>query len=265
MTSVQRRDWLLLAGHHFAFDGLGMGVGTRGRFPPVTLQPAPDYSSLNAHAQSRVGALRRVLRPADPVAPSVVVPPSDTFVTAEASLSGRGVTASLARATAAAISARNAATGKALRRIGISVAVGGVGGAGATYRRVDVSTVDEVEPAIQAALGDPGQFHRNLKGLPPGAFLLQPVFRRLSDTVLVSNLGRLDLPQVRSLEFYPVARGRSAVAVGAAGSHGGATTLTLRSGNLSQSDAEALLSRVVADLRVRSGCLRRDDDTEPVG
>ena len=98
-----------------------------------------------------------------------------------------------------AISARNAATGKALRRIGISVAVGGVGGAGATYRRVDVSTVDVSEPGDPGRTGRPRAVPPEFKGLPPGAFLLQPVFRRLSDTVLVSNLGRLDLPQVGSL------------------------------------------------------------------
>jgi hypothetical protein len=66
----------------------------------------------------------------------------------------------------------------------------------------------------------------------------------------VSNLGRLHLPLVRDLEFYPVARGRSAVAVGAAGLDDGPTTLTLRAGNLSQPGADELLSRIVSSLSI---------------
>lgn len=137
--------------------------------------------------------------------------------------------------------------GRRLHRIGISVAVGGVGGEGATYRRVDVSSLEDVEAEVRVALSDP-TVPPELKGLPRGAFLLQPLLQRFSDTLLVSNLGRLHLPEVRSLEFYPVARGRSAVAIGAAGLEGGSTTLTVRSKHLSQSDAEALLSRITAAL-----------------
>ena len=100
---------------------------------------------------------------------------------------------------------------------------------------------------VKSALSDPS-VPPEMKGMPPGAFLLQPVLQRFSDTLLVSNLGRLDLPGVRRLEFYPVARGRSALAIGAAGLVGGATTLTLRSRTLSPPDAESLLSDIVASL-----------------
>lgn len=242
-----RRDWLLLAGHHFAFDGLGL-VSVLRALLSGTSTPAPDSALVNANSDSVFPTVRRLWRPADPVAPSPVLPASDSFASTPVVLSGRGVTASLARACAAAISAHNAAAGKPLRRIGISVAVGGTGGSSATYRRVDVSTVDEVEPAVRAAMSDPAVPPES-KRLPPGAaFVLKLMLPRFSDTVLVSNLGRLDLPLVRGLEFYPVARGRSAVAVGAAGLKDGPTILTLRAGKLSQSDANALLSRVAGGL-----------------
>lgn len=241
-----RRDWLLLAGHHFAFDGLGMVSVLRALLSGES-EAAPDYSSLDASVHSMKPTLRRLIRPADPVAASELPPAGDSFSSIGATLIGPSVTASLARASALAVALRNAEAGKPLRRIGISVAVGGVGGQGATYRRVDVSDVDSVESAVKGALADP-TVPAELKGLPPGAFLLQPLLQRFSDTLLVSNLGRVDLPSVRRLEFYPVARGRSALAVGAAGLAGGASTLTLRSGTLSQPDAESFLSRVAGAL-----------------
>lgn len=77
---------------------------------------------------------------------------------------------------------------------------------------------------------------------------MRPLLQRFSDTFLVSNLGRLDLPTVKRVEFYPVARGRSAVAIGAAGLADGPTTLTVRSGNLSPGDAGALLARIAVAL-----------------
>lgn len=264
VVTSTRRDWLLLAGHHFAFDGLGL-VSVLRALLSGTSAPAPDYVSANADSHSLIPTVRRLWQPADPVAPSLILPRSDSFASTPVMLSGRGVTASLARACAAAISAHNAAAAKPLRRIGISVAVGGVGGAGATYRRVDVSAVDDVEPVVRAAMSDPAVPPES-KRLPPGAALvLKLVLPRFSDTFLVSNLGRLDLPLVRALEFYPVARGRSAVAVGAAGLDDGPTSLTLRAGNLSQSDADALLSRVVRGLPMGSDARRKSSWGIPAG
>jgi hypothetical protein len=246
VVTSARRNWLLMAGHHFAFDGLGMVSVLRALLSGIS-EAAPDYASLDATSHSLTPALLRLLHPADPVAPSEQQPAVDSFVSALATMRGPAVTAVLARACAVAVSSRNARVGRPLRRIGISVAVGGVGGQGATYRRVDVTDPREVEAAVKGALSDPS-VPPEMKGLPPGAFLLQPVMQRFSDTVLVSNLGRLDLPGVRRLEFYPVARGRSALAIGAAGLVGGPTTLTLRSRTLSPPDAESLLSDVVASL-----------------
>jgi hypothetical protein len=251
IVTSARRDWLLLAGHHFAFDGLGMVSVLRALLSGLS-EPAPNYAELDATPHSMAPAFARLLRPADPVAPSGRTPLADSFASADMRLSGPNVTAALARASATAVSVHNAQASRNLRRIGISVAVGGVGGQGATYRRIDVSAVDEVEAAVMSALADP-MVPAELKGLPPGAFLLQPLLQRFSDTFLVSNLGRLDLPEVRRLEFYPVARGRSALAIGAAGLVGGETTLTLRSRTLAQPDAESLLTKITRALPRRDG------------
>jgi hypothetical protein len=266
VVASTRRDWLLLAGHHFAFDGLGL-VSVLCALLSGTAASAPDYAVVDADSRSLIPTLRRLWRPADPVAPSPIVPRSDSFASTRVKISGRGVTASLARACAAAISAHNAAARRPLRRMGISVAVGGVGGAGATYRRVDVSAVEEVEPVVRAAMSDPAVPPES-KRLPPGAAsVLKLVLPRFSDTFLVSNLGRLHLPLVRDLEFYPVARGRSAVAVGAAGLDDGPTTLTLRAGNLSQPGADELLSRIVSSLSmgadVRSEASQASTEVNP--
>jgi hypothetical protein len=251
LVTSARRNWLLMAGHHFAFDGMGMVSVLRALLSGIS-EKAPDYASLDATPHSLAPAFLRLLHPADPVAPSDQQPAVDSFASALATMRGSAVTAALARACAVAVAARNASVGRPLRRIGISVAVGGVGGQGATYRRVDVKDPGEAEGAVKSALSDPS-VPPEMKGMPPGAFLLQPVLQRFSDTVLVSNLGRLDLPGVRRLEFYPVARGRSALAIGAAGLVGGPTTLTLRSRTLSPLDAESLLSDIVASLPSGNG------------
>jgi hypothetical protein len=133
-----------------------------------------------------------------------------------------------------------------LRRFGLSLAVRGPEGEGATYRRIDVSPDQDIESAVAGALSDPA-VPVEVKGLPPGSSLLRPLLKRLSDTVLVSNLGRLDLP-VNGLELYPQARGRSAVAVGAAGIDGQPTIITLRARDLDRADATSLLQRIVARL-----------------
>ena len=75
--------------------------------------------------------------------------------------------------------------------------------------------------------------------------LLAPVVDRFSDTILVSNLGRHRVDGVTRLDFFPVARGRSAVCFAAAAIEGGATSLTLRARDLSPGDARRLLARAV--------------------
>jgi hypothetical protein len=242
MTSSDS-DWLLLCAHHHAFDGLGM-VALLDSLLTGVPATSPDYLSFSSPRRPPTDALRRVFRPADPVAASPSRPPNDSLATAEVHLSGPHITAQLAEAATLAVGAHNAQQGRPLRRIGLSVAKGGIRGEAATYRRLDLRPDDDVAAAVGRAMAQEA-VPTELGGLPPGAHLLWPILNRLSDTILVSNLGRLDLPSVRKLEFYPVARGRSAVAFGATGLPGRPTTLTLRARDLAPPDAAALLEQTV--------------------
>jgi hypothetical protein len=239
-------SWLLMCAHHFAIDGLGMVslmgsllTGKRG-------SGSPDYTVVTAPRRPPTDAVLRLIRPADRIAPSVAMPSRDTFVSASVHMSGPHVTARISRACAEGAREHNRTRGLPLRRFGLSLAVRGPEGEGATYRRIDVSPDQDIESAVAGALSDPA-VPVEVKGLPPGSSLLRPLLKRLSDTVLVSNLGRLDLP-VNGLELYPQARGRSAVAVGAAGIDGQPTIITLRARDLDRADATSLLQRIVARL-----------------
>ena len=223
MTSCDS-DWLLLCAHHHAFDGSGL-VALLDSILTGVPATAPDYLTFSSPRRPPTDALRRLLRPADPVAPSPNPPSSDSFATAEVHLSGPHITAQIAEAATRAVRAHNTQHERPLRRFGLSIAIGGIRGEAATYRRLDLRPNDDVAAAVVRAM-EQKTVPTELGGLPPGARLLWPVLNRLSDTILVSNLGRLNLP-VRKLEFYPVARGRSAVAFGASGLPGRPTTLTL--------------------------------------
>jgi hypothetical protein len=162
-------------------------------------------------------------------------------------LKGPGVTARLSEACVAAVRAHNRERGWPSNRIGISVPVGGVHGESATYRRVDVKGDQSVRQSVDLALRDPA-VPSELAHIPRWASLIRPVIARLSDTCLVSNLGRCEVPGVSALEIFPVARGRSAVAFGATGIPGRPATLTLRARDLDRGDATMLLDRAVDEL-----------------
>ena len=244
-----------LVGHHAAFDGLGLlAVATAlvaGRAPAAA--PSSPATSSSATARSGRGApawarMAEVARPADPVAPSEG-DAREVLTARRLTIEGAAVTSRTAAACVAAVGAHNRAHGSRWRRIGLSVAIGGPPGIGnvATYRRIDVHAGDDVAAAVTRALAagrEPVEFGRG----PSIPLWAAPLTRRLSDSFLVSNLGRHDVPGVRSLAFYPVARGRSAVAFGLAGLAGGPSTITLRSLHLSAADADRLLDDVVRRL-----------------
>lgn len=115
------------------------------------------------------------------------------------------------------------------------------------YRRVDLRAGEPVGPAVAAALASPREPVDQVWS-PRLGRLLGPVARRGSDSLLVSNVGRRAVPGATRLDFFPVARGRSAVAVGAAGLAGGPSTVSVRARDLSTEDAEALLADIVARL-----------------
>jgi hypothetical protein len=267
-----------VACHHAAFDGLGLVAALAALLGGPL--PAPPAAATGGRPPAELrGLLGRLARPADRVAPSPRPPAGEALAVREVALSGPGVTARLAAAAVAAVGARNARLGRPWRRIGVNLGLAGpgqpgVGAPGAAgdpgraapgsptpppdpalavagnlsrYRRVDLRAGEPVGPAVAAALASPREPVDQVWS-PRLGRLLGPVARRGSDSLLVSNLGRRAVPGATRLDFFPVARGRSAVAVGAAGLAGGPSTVSLRARDLSSEDAEALLADIVARL-----------------
>ena len=225
------------------------------------------------------GLVGRMLRPADRVAASPGRHVREALAVREVRLGGAGVTERLAEAAVAAAGARNVRMGRPWRRVGINVGLAGrpapagpaePGGGGAAdpggsvgpgggvplgnssrYRRLDLRPGVPVGPVLRAALASPREPLDQVWS-PRLGWLLEPVMGRFSDSLLVSNLGRCVVPGATRLEFFPVARGRSAVAVGAAGLAGGPATVSVRARDLSSEDAEALLEDLVARLAGRA-------------
>jgi hypothetical protein len=231
--------------------GLEAAHGPEG---PRTLGARPPRRS----APELRGLVERMVRPADRVAASPGRHVREALAVREVRLGGTGVTARLAEAAVAAAGSRNARMGRPWRRVGINVGLAGLPGpAGhgggvpvgnsSRYRRLDLRPGEPVGPALAAALASPREPLDQVWS-PRLGWLLEPVVGRFSDSLLVSNLGRCAVPGVTRLEFFPVARGRSAVAVGAAGLAGGPSTVSVRARDLSSEDAEALLEDLVVRL-----------------
>jgi len=215
-----------------------------------------DASPRRRSSPELQGLVGRMVRPADRVAASPGRHVREALAVREIRLGGAGVTARLAEAAVAAAGARNARMGRSWRRVGINVGLAGLpdpsgpgGGVGnrSRYRRLDLRPGEPVGPALAAVLASSREPLDQVWS-PRMGWLLEPVVGRFSDSLLVSNLGRCDVPGATRLEFFPVARGRSAVAVGAAGLAEGLSTVSVRARDLFSEDAEALLDDLVARL-----------------
>jgi hypothetical protein len=216
------------------------------------------------------GLVGRLIRPVDRVALSPARPGREALAVAEADLAGPGITARLVSAAVAAAGAHNARLGRPWRRVGINIGLAGAAEAAGSpsaanrthqtevpgdelpgnfsrYRRIDLGPGEAVAPALEAAVASAREPLDQVWS-PRWGWMLEPVVGRFSDSLLVSNLGRREVPGVTRLEFFPVARGRSAVAVGAVGLAGGPATVSVRARDLSSEDAEALLADLVARL-----------------
>jgi hypothetical protein len=237
-----------VVGHHAAFDGLALVAVlaslTGGPLPSPVASPPPGEPG------SKLPLLARLARPADVVSPTPGSWPGDTYATEAVEVSGKGVTGALAAACVAAVAAHNAAHGDRLRKVGITVAVGGPAGVGnvASYRRIDVAPDAPVARLVQDALASPDEPGEQVSAPKALMAMLAPVVERFSDTILLSNLGRHDVAGVTRLDFFPVARGRSAVCFASASIVGGETTLTLRARDLSPAEGRRLLADAVARL-----------------
>jgi len=263
------------------------GVRGKGHLPPAGMdgrQHPPPGGEEGVRPRRSSPELRglagRMVRPADRVAASPGRHVREALAVREVELGGAAVTARLAEAAMAAAGARNARMGRPWRRVGINVGLAGLpdlaagdvdgtagggpppeqGGGGplgqgggvpvgnySRYRRLDLRPGEPVGPALGAALAGPREPLDQVWS-PRLGWVLEPVVGRFSDSLLVSNLGRCAVPGATRLEFFPVARGRSAVAVGAAGLAGGPSTVSVRARDLSSEDAEALLEDLVAGL-----------------
>jgi hypothetical protein len=237
----------------------GPGGGGPGRQDPGVEAAPGGAGSVRTLPELR-GLVGRLVRPADRVAASLARPGREALAVREVPLGGPEVTARVAAAAVAAAGARNQLLGRPWRRVGINLGLAGPeeGGGGeglgppapgnrSRYRRVDLRVGEAVGPAVAAALAS----RREPLGQvwsPRFGWVLEPVVGRFSDSLLVSNLGRREVPGATRLEFFPVARGRSAVAVGAAGLPGGTSTVSVRARDLSPEDAETLLADLVSRL-----------------
>ncbi|MBV9194497.1 MAG: hypothetical protein JO168_10170 [Solirubrobacterales bacterium] len=239
---------LALAAHHAALDGRAMLAVIGGLLGEPMPRPAGPGAGRRARPSLRL-PLTRLLAPADRVAPSAPPAAQESFAVREVTLQPPNITGKLAAAAAAAAAARNARLGWRWQRVGLTVAVGGPPAVGnvASHRRLDLTPGDAIAVAVQEALRaddvppETAYASRSLR-------LLSPIVERFSDSLLISNLGRAALPGLERLTLFPVPRGRSAVAIGAAAVPAGRSTVSLRARDLDQADAEALLADIARRL-----------------
>jgi hypothetical protein len=244
---------LAVVGHHAAFDGLALVAVLRALTDGQ--RPRPVDSPPPGEPGSKLPLLERLARPADPVAATPGVWPGDAYASTVIEVTGKGITGRITQACVGAVAAHNQRHQRPLRKVGLTIAVGGPAGVGnvASYRRIDVTPTDPIAELVQEALASPEEPGEQVSAPKLVMRLLEPVVERFSDTILISNLGRQRVPGVERVDFFPVARGRSAVCFASAAIEGGATTLTLRARDLSPGDARRLLADAAARLADQPG------------
>lgn len=254
---------LVLACHHAALDGRALTLiagsllsdgaapgdaEAPGSARPAVAAKAPGHGA--AGGEGRLSAVRRLVSPADRVAPSATPASEEVLVAADIPRETKLRVAHVSAACVAAASEWNAKRSAPWRRIGLTIPVGGPDRIAnvASHRRLDLRAGEDVERAVTAALAardgpapEPVQSRIVMQ-------LLAPVVYRFSDSLLVSNLGRLDLPGAELIDFFPQARGRSAVAIGLSTASGHTPRLTVRARDMAEGDARALLAATIDHL-----------------
>ena len=246
-------DGLVLAAQHQALDGLsmlaalsrllGQPVRSAARGVDKAGRPSGGAAALLGRAWE-VGA-----RPQAVVAPGRVGRAQGDAL-ASTTVDGEHRTADLVHAGARAVAAWNVRRGATARRISVAVGVSTVGGASQDLadnsaflrlRDVEQLSLDAVRQELAHAPLQPGGgdvAHRPVVAAA-GRLAQRLAAPRLGSTLLVSHLGRVDVPEdVSELAFYPVTGGGSGLSLGAATTRG-RTTLTLRA-RASHHDDEGL-------------------------
>jgi hypothetical protein len=253
---------LLMAAHHGALDGLGL-VALLG----VLLGTPVSSSAKGLGERPGGGSFARVVvrrlaeaafRPPARVAPASRRrgAPGDELAAVDVSTESFG-TSALVAASLRAVRGWNARLGGEQERLVVAVGASRRAGDGlrleerSAYLRFPVTGLPDEDRVRQVLRRTPPQPPAPaMAGLGPAAALVRAVSGRLGSTLLVSHLGTLKgPPELRSVAFYPVAHGRSGVAVGAACVRE-VTTLTLRARrrDFDRSAAEALLAAVARQL-----------------
>ncbi len=114
------------------------------------------------------------------------------------------------------------------------------------------ATVPDLRARIAAAEPEPDFPETSARGIGP--WVTHLLRGRLGATALLSNLGVLEAPGLRSVAMFPATSGPRAVAVGLA-TAGGTTTLSLRTrrADFAPADSARLLADIVDAYAAASG------------
>lgn len=256
---------LVLSAHHSAVDGLGLltllerlGAGpVRSSARGVGARTTTGGAARTTTRRLREALLHPPARVSPP--PGILTGTGDAVATR--TVTGSQRTAALVAAATRAIVAHERARGRAAHHVAIAVgavreqpadvaAAAPVADRSVLLRLTDVERLDAdgIAGALAAApVQTPpagGASPLLARATAAGLRALAP---RLGSTLLVSHLGEVSAPGVRTLSFHPVTAGGTGLSLGAVG-HDGATTLTLRGRASSWNDngLEQLLEAVVS-------------------
>lgn len=246
-------DALLAAVHHGAADGIGL-LGALGSLVGAEITSSSrGLRPLGAYSRGPTGLATKLMHPS--ARPRRTSGDSEQFASRTLDGSARRVHTWVA-ATCAALAPR-LETGKAPIRI----AVGASQRQGTDPTIADRSAFIEIEPTAPFRSADIATLVRttaprtvtDTRGLRLPHVLTAPLGARMGPTALVSSLGNISGHGglVSGISFYPVAYGRSGLALGVA-SVEGLTTLSLRSANsrLGRGELEDILDEIVRHHRV---------------
>jgi len=253
---------LFVGAHHGAVDGLGL-VAVAGAAAGLTVRTRArgigDRGARHGFLASSVRRLGEALVHPPPRFPSgePPVPEAVEDLGQHVLPHAHGGTAHLAHAVVAAYAARSVTRGDPLLLMGASRRAEEelTPDRQTAYLRVRATrsaTVPDLRARIAAAEPEPDFPETSARGIGP--WVTHLLRGRLGATALLSNLGVLEAPGLRSVAMFPATSGPRAVAVGLA-TAGGTTTLSLRTrrADFAPADSARLLADIVDAYAAASG------------